>query len=244
MISKNELKKIIADFQRYSNNMLYTKYDECDANFKRFKKFIDDNELIHDIVYEKIKNSKIDFRKCFLISSGWSEELSIPEDEDEHLKAIYDYMDMIEKDNISIFNIASLYYCDSRKIIDIIHNFYDIIIFPLIDYINIELGKKLLEYDEFYPNINFNGNNSPVFLHSIGNQTVNYKTNDDDLLNLVIDKLDLLKKEGVSKEDLNELKKACENKKVDKVIDFLKVISSNAIGSVVATGILAKLGLL
>ena len=243
MTNKIELKKIIADFQRYSNNMLFTKYEECDANFKRFKKFIDDNELVHDIVYKKIKDSKIDFRKCFLIPNSYNEELSIPEDESDHLKAIYDFMDMIEKNTISIFNIASLYYCDSRRKIDIIHNFYDIIIFPLVDYIKIELGKKLLEYDDFYPNVSFSGNNSPVYFHSIGLQNVEYKINDEELFDLVLKKIELLRQEGVTKKDIDELKKACKNKDKNKVVSFLKDIATNTVGSLIATGILAKFGI-
>ena len=49
---------------------------------------------------------------------------------------------MIEKSNTSYFNIASLYICSSNKLVDIIHNFNQKIIYPLINYISIELSKK------------------------------------------------------------------------------------------------------
>lgn len=39
MVDKISLKKIITDFQRYSANLMNTNYEECDANFKRFKKY-------------------------------------------------------------------------------------------------------------------------------------------------------------------------------------------------------------
>lgn len=190
MVDKISLKKIITDFQRYSTNLINTNYEESDANFRRFKKYIDENEVVRNIIQEKIKSSSIDYKDCFLIQNGsWNQELSIPNDEGDHIKAIYDYMDMIEKENIAFFNIASLYICKSNKFVDILHNFNDKIILPLIDYINIELSKKLLEYDEYYPNIYFSGNNSPVFFQSQGNQNVNYIKNDLDEINTIINSI-------------------------------------------------------
>lgn len=209
MVDKIYLKKIITDFQRYSNNLMNTNYEESDANFRRFKKYIDENELINKIIHEKIHSSSIDFKKCFLTqSSSWEEDFSIPNNENDHLKAIYDYMDMIEKNDIAYFNIASLYSCQSNKLVDIIHNFNDKIILPLIDYINIELSKKLLEYDEFYPTINFSGNNSPVFFQSQGNQNVNYMKNDLDeinsLINSIIVCISELDNESINKDELKD----------------------------------------
>lgn len=244
MTDKIYLKKVITDFQRYSTNLINTNYEESDANFKRFKKYIDENELINNIITEKIKDSSINYEDCFLIKgSSWNEDFSIPKDESDHLKAIYDYMDMIEKNNIALFNIAVLYSCSSNKIVDIIHNFNIKIILPLIDYVNIELSKKLLEYDEFYPSITFSGNNSPVFFQSSGNQNVKYESNDEELFNLVLNKLDLLEKEGISKKDLKELEYACKNKDKNKVVSFLKDVASGTISSLIATGILVKFGI-
>lgn len=244
MTDKIYLKKIITDFQRYSTNLVNTNYEESDANFRRFKKYIDENELISDIIQKKIKNSSINYEDCFLIQDNyWDKEFSIPTDESDHLRAIYDYMDMIEKNNIALFNIAGLYSCNSNKLVDIIHNFNVKIILPLIDYVNIELSKKLLEYDEFYPSINFSGNNSPVFFQSTGNQNVKYEINDTELFSLVLSKLELLEKEGVSKSDLKILEEACNKGDKNRVVDFLKSVASGTISSVIAAGILVKLGI-
>ena len=150
---------------------------------------------------------------------------------------------MIEKNNIALFNVAGLYSCNSNKLVDIIHNFNVKIILPLIDYVNIELSKKLLEYDEFYPSINFSGNNSPVFFQSTGNQNVKYEINDAELFSLVLSKLELLEKEGVSKSDLKILEEACNKGDKNKVVDFLKSVAYGTISSVIATGILVKLGI-
>lgn len=244
MIDKVSLKKIITDFQKYSTNLMTTNYEESDVNFRRFKKFIDENELVNNIIMQKISGVTINYDDYFLSqNNSWGQDYSIPTDESEHLKAIYDYIRMIEKNNIALLNVAILYHCDSRKYVDIIHNFNEKIILPLIDYVNVELSKKLLEYDEFYPFISFSGNNSPVFFQSTGTQNVKYETNDTELFNLVLTKLDLLREEGVSKEALKILEDACKNKDKNKVINFLKDVASGTISSLIATGILVKFGI-
>ena len=244
MIDKVSLKKIITDFQKYSTNLMTTNYEESDVNFRRFKKFIDENELVNNIIMQKISWVTINYEDYFLSqNNSWGQDYSIPTDESEHLKAIYDYIRMIEKNNIALLNVAILYHCDSRKYVDIIHNFNEKIILPLIDYVNVELSKKLLEYDEFYPFISFSGNNSPVFFQSTGTQNVKYETNDTELFNLVLTKLDLLREEGVSKEALKILEDACKNKDKNKVINFLKDVASGTISSLIATGILVKFGI-
>ena len=244
MIDKVSLKKIITDFQKYSTNLMTTNYEESDVNFRRFKKFIDENELVNNIIMQKISGVTINYEDYFLSqNNSWGQDYSIPTDESEHLKAIYDYIRMIEKNNIALLNVAILYHCDSRKYVDIIHNFNEKIILPLIDYVNVELSKKLLEYDEFYPFISFSGNNSPVFFQSTGTQNVKYETNDTELFNLVLTKLDLSREEGVSKEALKILEDACKNKDKNKVINFLKDVASGTISSLIATGILVKFGI-
>ena len=244
MIDKVSLKKIITDFQKYSTNLMTTNYEESDVNFRRFKKFIDENELVNNIIMQKISGVTINYEDYFLSqNNSWGQDYSIPTDESEHLKAIYDYIRMIEKNNIALLNVAILYHCDSRKYVDIIHNFNEKIILPLIDYVNVELSKKLLEYDEFYPFISFSGNNSPVFFQSTGTQNVKYETNDTELFNLVLTKLDLLREEGVSKEALKILEDACKNKDKNKVINFLKDVASGTISSLIATGIIVKFGI-
>lgn len=81
----------------------------------------------------------------------------------------------------------------------------------------------------------FNGNEN-----SVGNieQNVNSKNNDDKLFEFVLEILELLEKEGVSKADLEILKDSCQNKNKLKVVEMLKDIASGTISSVVASGIL------
>ena len=167
-MDKITLKKIITDFQKYANNLMNTGF-------------------------EKIRLSSANYEEYFLKqNSGFNSTFIIPEQEDDHVKVIYDYMDMIEKNNISYFNIK--------------------IIYPLIKYINKELSKKMMEYDDIYPVINFNGNNSPVYFQSQGNQNIEYINNDlnkiNNLINEVITSISKLKQNNViSKEELiDELK--------------------------------------
>ena len=121
MIDKVSLKKIITDFQKYSTNLMTTNYEESDVNFRRFKKFIDENELVNNIIMQKISGVTINYEDYFLSqNNSWGQDYSIPTDESEHLKAIYDYIRMIEKNNIALLNVAILYHCDSRKYVDII----------------------------------------------------------------------------------------------------------------------------
>jgi len=74
-------------------------------------------------------------------------------------------------------------------------------------------------------------------------QNINLKNNDDELFNLVLTKLDLLREEGVSKKELKLLEDACKNKDKNKVISFLKDVASGTISSLIATGILFKFGI-
>lgn len=80
---------------------------------------------------------------------------------------------------------------------------------------------------------------------SIGNieQNANSKNNDERLFDLVLKKIDLLEKEGITKEDIKLLEEACKSKNKEKVINFLKDVATGTISSVVATGILSSLGI-
>lgn len=81
--------------------------------------------------------------------------------------------------------------------------------------------------------------------NSFGNieQNNKSKNNDEEIFNFVLNKLDLLEKEGISKKDLKVLEDACKNKDKNKVISFLKDVASGTISSLIATGILVKLGI-
>lgn len=70
----------------------------------------------------------------------------------------------------------------------------------------------MMEYDDIYPVINFNGNNSPVYFQSQGNQNIEYINNDlnkiNNLISEIITSISKLNQNNViSKEELiDELK--------------------------------------
>lgn len=187
-MNKTLLKKIITDFENYSKNLLNTTYEKADADIYRFKKYIDETCEIKNILDEAMKDSKVNYQDYFLTTLS-NVNFRVPFDEKDHIKAIYDYINMIVEQKVAVLNIATCYICDSRKYNDIIRNFMNMIIFPLINYISNELTKKLMEYDDIYPNVTLNANNSPVYFQSSGNQTVNYNTNDLTEINELFDKI-------------------------------------------------------
>ena len=70
----------------------------------------------------------------------------------------------------------------------------------------------MMEYDDIYPVINFNGNNSPVYFQSQGNQNIEYINNDLSKINNLISEIitsfaKLNQNNVISKEELiDELK--------------------------------------
>lgn len=123
----------------------------------------------------------------------------------------------------------------------------NMIIFPLINYISNELTKKLMEYDDIYPNVTLNANNSPVYFQSSGNQIVNYNTNDLTEINELFDKIinDLkvenelanpeilddieLMKETVNKDNINKPRVQNIIKRITEKIKIITATTTQAI---------------
>lgn len=74
-------------------------------------------------------------------------------------------------------------------------------------------------------------------------QNSNSKNNDEELFNIVLLKLELMEKEGISKSDLKLLEEACYKKEKKKVVSVLKDVAFGTISSLIATGILARFGI-
>lgn len=164
MICVKDYKKVSLDFRRIASNMLRTEYSNPDIPLQRFKNYIDTNEIVKEIIQNAIKNVEYDYTKCFVTDrgSGWG-DLNIPVNENEHLRAMYDYMAYIVDNNIGIINISHNYFCSSRKITDTIQNFISLAFKPMVDYIVDELSKMILMDDEIQmKKIEVNANNSVV----------------------------------------------------------------------------------
>ena len=87
-----EYRKVSQAFRRVSSNMLKTSYDEENIQLIRFRKFIEENEVINRIIQDKIINIDYDYKNNFIVEDGGRASISIPIDESKHIKAMYDYL--------------------------------------------------------------------------------------------------------------------------------------------------------
>jgi len=144
-----DLRKISLEFRRVSSNLLNSTDDNADVNLSRFLKFINNDVFINDILSQKIEGIEFDFKKCFLIDTGDWATYNIPLDEEEHIKAQYDYMTYIDSSEKTTVRSQALHYSWSdRKINSIIQKFLDKSFKPMIDFINDQISMKMMIMDE------------------------------------------------------------------------------------------------
>lgn len=171
MSDVKELKRISLEFRRLASNLLGTGYETADISLYRFKEYIDNTIIINDILQNKIKNVEIDFKECFPIESNDWCSVHIPREENKHIKAIYDLIEYIVSNNIQLLGISASYYCSSRKFVDIIQNFLNLTIKPLIDYIVDELSKQILLEERInMPTVNLNHTQNSTVSLAFGSQ--------------------------------------------------------------------------
>ena len=171
MSDVKELKRISLEFRRLASNLLGTGYETADISLYRFKEYIDNTIIINDILQNKIKNVEIDFKECFPIESNDWCSVHIPREENKHIKAIYDLIEYIVSNNIQLLGISASYYCSSRKFVDIIQNFLNLTIKPLIDYIVDELSKQILLEEKInMPTVNLNHTQNSTVSLAFGSQ--------------------------------------------------------------------------
>ena len=149
MITYTELRKISLEFRRLSSNLLRSSREDSDVSLARFMKYIEVIPFIHDTIHNTIDNVDFDFRQCFVIEdTGWH-RINIPEDEACHLKAQYDYMNFIlSEGKKSVSGEAIQYPHSSNHWNDIIQEFLDDAIKPMIDYINDAISTAMIDIEE------------------------------------------------------------------------------------------------
>jgi cell division FtsZ-interacting protein ZapD len=139
-----EYRRTSLEFRRLASNMLNTNYTEGNLHLIRLKIYIDENELISDIITNKIKDVEYDYRTNFISKDGGWCSLNIPINSSEHIKAIYDYLTDMTKEEKDIRGTARGFYCDSNSWNDIVRNYLEKVFKPLVDFIIDSLSMEMM----------------------------------------------------------------------------------------------------
>ncbi|HBF7091374.1 hypothetical protein KGF51_10595 [Clostridioides sp. ZZV14-6045] len=142
-----EVRKVSLEFRRLSSNLLRTKLDDKNLHLIRLADYINRTRIIKDIIEEKIKD--VDSDTVFIkMEKGYYSEISIPIQEEKHIKEVYDYLNNVTKEQVDLLKIASTFrFGISRSYDDTIQKYLSIVFSPLIDFIIEELSKKIIELE-------------------------------------------------------------------------------------------------
>ena len=201
-----EYRRVSQAFRRVASNMLTTKYEDGNIQLIRFRKFIQENELINDIIQEKIKDINYDYKGNFIIEdNGWSSSISIPIDDSKHIKAMYDYLLDITNEEEDIRGRARQFCHSSGKWNDIIREYLDKVFKPLVDFIVDSLSMEMIGMEDLkqethiYQNINKNYGTASIAQGNVESVN-NVKLNDLQNIQELVESL----KNLIIKEEINE----------------------------------------
>lgn len=145
MSELKQLKLLSLDFRRKSSQLLNSDQHDADVNLCRFVDFIENTPMLHNIVHDVVDVTEFDFKECFLTDGGSWIGIQVPIDEKKHIKAMYDYANYIaNSETESIVYQAQRYPCSSSKWSEIIQNYLNDAIKPLIDFINDSISKEII----------------------------------------------------------------------------------------------------
>lgn len=171
-----ELRTASLDFRRKSSDFLNSTMDNADVNLNRFAKYLDKNNLVRSILQDKIYGVEYDYRDCFRHEMAHRHDICIPEDEECHIKACYDYLQELAQSTSPILPIAISYHCGGGKYDDIIQEFYSNIGKPIIDFVNDSIAMQMIVVEEeqkaetmraaIYPSIT--GNSGTINIQASG----------------------------------------------------------------------------
>ncbi len=141
-----ELRKISFEFRRISSDMLNSISDDNNVYLIKFRKFIEDNKIIKDYIDLKIKYSTIDWKKSFIEEDCGYKSVIIPANENDHIKAMYDYLLVMTDRNKSLNGEAFDFHLGRCKVNERIQFYLNRIFLPLVHYINDFLIEEMLKY--------------------------------------------------------------------------------------------------
>ena len=143
-----ELRKISFEFRRISSDMLNSISDDNNAYLIKFRKFIDETKIIKDYIDSKVKYSTIDWSKSFIEEDFGFKSVIIPTNENDHIKAMYDYLLVMTDMNKSLNGEAFDFHLGRAKVNDRIQFYLNRVFLPLVHYINDFLIEEMLSLDE------------------------------------------------------------------------------------------------
>lgn len=143
-----ELRKISFEFRRISSDMLNSISDDNNAYLIKFRKFIDETKIIKDYIDSKVKYSTIDWSKSFIEEDFGFKSVIIPTNENDHIKAMYDYLLVMTDANKSLNGEAFDFHLGRAKVNDRIQFYLSRVFLPLVHYINDFLIEEMLSVDE------------------------------------------------------------------------------------------------
>lgn len=191
MSELKQLKLLSLDFRRKSSQLLNSDQHDADVNLCRFVDFIENTPMLHNIVHDVVDVTEFDFKECFLIDGGSWIGIQVPIDEKKHIKAMYDYANYIaNSETESIVYQAQRYPCSSSKWSEIIQNYLNDAIKPLIDFINDSISKEIILMQQEENAVSMTQN-----IGTVNGNVVQQQHGNVNITNLT----------GISSEDLNGL---------------------------------------
>lgn len=216
-----EHRKTSLAFRRVASNMLNSDCNEGNMQLIRFRKFIQDNKVINEIIINKIKGIESNYKDSFVIhdDSDYWYELNIPIDEAEHIKVMYDYLVDITEEEKDLRGIAGSFRHGGNTWNDIIRSYVDMAFKPLVDFIVDSLSMEMMIMEpkktetHIHQSINNNYGTANIAerdIHSINNANTNG----------IKDIIALISEAKMSIEGAKEIEQ--ENK--EEILDDLEVI--------------------
>ena len=158
MSNSLNLRKTSQDFRRLSSNLLRTKDADGLAYVKRFYDFINQDAIIKQYIDDACNASEYDCNNFIIIDgiTGQRRKFNIPNNEIDHVKAMYDLLESLLNHEPPIMHLSGL----SRSFNPSISNynqsiqaFLDNAFKPLINYINDSLSKEMMSLEQTIPNV-------------------------------------------------------------------------------------------
>ena len=106
------------------------------------------DEIIKDYIDSKVKYSSIDWKKSFIEEDCGYKSVIIPQNKNDHIKAMYDYLVVMTDRNKSLNGEAFNFHLGRCKVNERIQFYLNRVFLPLIHYINDYLIEEMISLKE------------------------------------------------------------------------------------------------